>query len=118
MDVFETSRREKRQAFMLALALATVMMIIAAPVVEAAVTRVTGTVNAKVRDTGGGAVEADAVPGGAGQSALSAGALDVKTHAGGGGLITNGDCDGDDSDGRASSKTVAANPNTIITALI
>jgi hypothetical protein len=116
LDVLETSRREKRQAFMLALALATVMMIVAAPVVEAQVRRITGTVN--IRDTGRGVIEADAVPGGAGQSALSAGALDVKTHAGGGGLITNGDCDGDDTDGRASSKTVAANPNTIITALI
>ncbi|MGH2808773.1 MAG: hypothetical protein ACRDKT_16025 [Actinomycetota bacterium] len=118
LDQFETSRREKRQAFMLAVALATVMMIIAAPVVEAAVTRIRGTVTAKIKDSAGGTIDADQVLGGAGQSALSAGALDVRTHAGGGGLVTNGDCDGDETDGRSSVKEVQASPDTIITALI
>ena len=118
MDQYEATRREKRQTFVMALALAICVTIISAPVVQAAVTTVRGTVNAKVKDSGNGVIEADPVPGGAGQSALSAGAIDVRTHGGGGGLITNGDCDGDDTDGRASSKTVAANPNTVVTALI
>lgn len=118
MNNSEATRREKRQTFLMALALAVGVTMLAAPVVEAATTAVRGTVTAKIKDSGGGAIEADAVPGGAGQSALSAGAIDVRTHGGGGGLITNGDCDGDDTDGRSSSKTVAANPNTVVTALI
>ena len=118
MDQYEATRREKRQTFMMALALALGVTILSAPVVEAATQTIKGTVTAKVKDTAGGVVEADRVPGGAGQSVLSNGAIDVRTHGGGGGLITNGDCDDDATDGRANSKQVQANPNTVITALI
>ena len=118
MDQYEATRREKRQTFMMALALALGVTILSAPVVEAATQTVKGTVTAKIKDTAGGRIDADAVPGGAGQTALSAGAIDVRTHAGGGGLITNGDCDGDDTDGRNSTKLIPANPNTVVTALI
>lgn len=118
MDQFEATRREKRQTFLMALALAVGVTVLSAPVVEAAVTTIKGTVNAKLKDTSGGRVDADPVPGGAGQSALSGGAIDVRTLGGGGGLIQNGDCDDDATDQRSNTKTVQANPNTVITALI
>jgi hypothetical protein len=104
---FFNDRREKRQTFAVALVLALGVSIMAAPVVAAAVQSV------KVKN-----IDTDAVPGGAGQNALSSGAVAVRTLAGGGGLVNNGDCDGDDSDGRLSTKTVTANANTVITALI
>lgn len=115
---FDSRKGERRQAFVLALVLAIAVSVLAAPVVEAAVQTIKGTVTAKVKDSGGGAIEADPVPGGAGQNALSDGAMDVRTLAGGGGLISNGDCDGDDTDGRASIKTIAADADTVITAVI
>lgn len=88
MDLVETSRREKSRAFFGAIALALVVAVIAPPVVQAAVTRVRGTVTAKVKDSRGGAVEANPiadqgitdVPG-------SEGALDVANFAGGAGVL-------------------------------
>ena len=88
MDLFETSARDKRQTFFAAIALALVVAVLAPPVVQAAVTRVRGTVTAKVRDSRGGAVEANPiadqgitdVPG-------SEGAIDVANFAGGAGVL-------------------------------
>jgi hypothetical protein len=118
MDLLETSRQDKKKTVMTAVAIVVGVFLLSAPVVSAATqrVRVVGPVN--VQDSTGDALESAAVPGGAGQGTASAGALAVRNFAGGGGLITNGDCDGDASDGRASSKTVAANANTIITAII
>ncbi|HET7481247.1 MAG TPA: hypothetical protein VFK89_00165 [Actinomycetota bacterium] len=106
MDLYQTGR-EKRQIFAIALILALGVSMVAAPVVSAAVQAV------KVKN-----IDTKAIPGGAGQNQLSNNAVAVRTLAGGGGLINNGDCDGDNTDGRLSTKTVAANPNTVITALI
>lgn len=88
MDLMETTRREKSRAFFGAIALALVVAVIAPPVVQAAVTRVRGTVTAKIKDTRGGAIEANPiadqgitdVPG-------SAGAVDVANFAGGAGVL-------------------------------
>jgi hypothetical protein len=93
VDAFETSRREKRSAFMMALVLATGIMVISAPVVEAAVTRIRGTVN--VKDSTGDAVESEPI----GQSGLPAptggsqGAIAVRTFGGGNSFLGAADCD-------------------------
>jgi hypothetical protein len=93
VDVFESSRREKRSAFMMALVLATVIMVAAAPVVEAQVRRIRGTVN--VKDTNGDVIESEAI----GQSGLPAptggsqGALAVRTFGGGNSFLGAADCD-------------------------
>jgi hypothetical protein len=116
LDLQEVSRREKRQTFLVALVLALSVSVAAVPVVQAAVTKITGTV--KVKDSSGDALDSKTVPGGGGQGALAQGALAVRTVGGGGGLIANGDCDGDDTDGKASVRTVAASADTVITAVI
>jgi hypothetical protein len=93
IDVLEASRRDKRQAFVIALALATLMVILSAPVVEAQVRRIRGTVN--VKDTNGDAIESEAI----GQSGLpaptggSSGAIAVRTFAGGNSFLGAADCD-------------------------
>lgn len=118
MDLNVSSKGDKRTTLFTALAIVAGLVLLSAPVVSAATqtVKVKGPVN--IRDTDGTALESGAVSGGAGQGTASEGALAVRNFAGGGGLITNGDCDGDASDGRASQKTVAANANTIITAII
>jgi hypothetical protein len=123
VELYESSRRESRRTWALALTLLVAIFIAGAPVVQAAVqaVRVTNTPNVKIKDTGDGRINSQAVPN-LGVDALgvpgSTGAVDVRTFGGGGGLIAAGDCDGDDSDNRPSELTVAANPKTIITALI
>ena len=93
MDPFETTRREKRQTFITAIVLALAVSFIAAPVVEAAVQRVRGTVTAKVKDTNGSAVESEAIgPMGILEAEGSEGALAVRNYAGGGGFLGAGDC--------------------------
>jgi hypothetical protein len=79
---------------MMALVLATVVMLISAPVVEAAVTRIRGTVN--VKDTNGDAIESEVISP-AGQPATtggSGGAIAVRTFAGGNQFLGAADCDG------------------------
>ena len=93
MDLYESTRREKRQTFFAAIALALVVSIVAAPVVEAAVQRIKGTVTAKVKDTNGSDVESEAIgPMGILQAEGSEGALAVRNYAGGGGFLGAGDC--------------------------
>ena len=93
MDLMETTRREKGRAFFGAIALALVVAVIAPPVVQAAVTRVRGTVTAKVKDTRGGEINASAIPDqGLTDVPGSAGAMDVRHFAGGAGLLGVADC--------------------------
>lgn len=87
MDLFETSRREKRQSFFVAIALAAVVSMLAAPVVQAAVQTV------KVKDTDGSAVDAKKIPAmGLFDAKGSKGALAVRNFAGGGGFLAAIDC--------------------------
>lgn len=93
MDLYETSTRDKRQTFFAAVALALVVAVLAPPVVQAAVTRVRGTVTAKIKDTGGGTINSEAIPAqGLTDVPGSSGALDVATFAGGAGLLGVADC--------------------------
>ena len=93
MDLIEVSRREKRQTFLAAIAFALVAAILVPPVVEAAVTRVRGTVTAKVKDSTGDPVESEAIgPMGLLQAEGTTGAIAVRNYAGGGGFIGAGDC--------------------------
>lgn len=123
MELYESSRRETRRTWALALTFVVAIFIAGAPVVQAAVqrVRVTNTPSVKIKDTGSGRINSQAVPN-LGDDALgvpgSSGAVDVRTFGGGGGLIAAGDCDGDDTDDRASEVTVEADPKKIITALI
>jgi hypothetical protein len=94
VDLFETSKREKRQTFMVAIFVALAAMVLQ-PVVAQAVTRVRGTVTAKVKDTGGGRVDARSInPGGLGitDAPGSRGAMDTRTFPGGAGLLDVADC--------------------------
>jgi hypothetical protein len=116
VDLLEASRREKRQTFTTAIILALVVFLIGAPVVEAAVTRIRGNVN--IKDTGGGKIDASAVPDlGLLGAPGSSGALAVRNFGGGGGLLGAGDCDPGTA-GRPATVTVDAGQNTIITAII
>ena len=118
----QVTRREKRRSFLGAIAIASVVMLIGAPVVQAAVqtVRVKGAV--KIKDTNGVAIESEALPSlGLLGAEGSSGALAVRNFAGGGGLLGTGDCTeaaGTASDPRPNTVTVAAGADTIITGII
>lgn len=93
MDLAETSNRDKRNAFFGAIALALVVSVVAPPVVQAAVQRIRGTVTAKVKDSGGGTINSQAIPAqGLTDVPGSTGAMDVRNFAGGAGLLGVADC--------------------------
>ena len=93
MDLFDSAKRERRQSFVLALVLAIAVSVLAAPVVEAAVTTIKGTV--KVKDSNGSAVESEVIaPGGAFQTGGSSGAVAVRTFGGGNAFGGAADCTG------------------------
>lgn len=113
MDLFQTSAREKRSTFVKVIAGCLLAFIIAPPLAQAAVTTIKGTV--KVKDSGGGAVNASAVPGmGLFDAEGSTGALDVRTFSGGGGFLGAGDC----ASATALPATTTVNAPSIITGLI
>lgn len=153
MDQFET-RAEKTRMFVGAIVLVLVASVVSGPIASAATTVVakikgsggqtikasggavhtrvvnpTKAVNAKLRDSGNGAVEASPVrftkaaiePTGA----SSTGAIDVKTYAGGGSFLGAGDCTtqtgGEDvvaHGGQGLENFVTVPGGTIITALL
>jgi len=98
------------------------IFVAGAPVVEAAVSRVnvTRSVPIRIKDTGNGRVDAEAVGKlGLSQAEGSPGALSVQTFAGGGGLIGTGDCDANDAPpDRPNEFEVAPGEEVIITGII
>jgi hypothetical protein len=89
----QASRREKRQTFFAAVAIALMVMLVGAPVVQAAVqaVRVKGAV--KVKDSRGGTIDASAIPAmGLTDAPGSSGAVAIRTFAGGSGVLGVGDC--------------------------
>ena len=93
MDLFQSSKREGRQTFVLALVLAVAVTVLAAPVVEAAVTTIKGTV--KVKDSNGSAIESEVIneAGAAGlEAGGSSGAIAVRTFGGGNTFGGAADC--------------------------
>lgn len=93
MDLYEASRREKSRAFFGAIALALVVSVLAPPIVHAAVTRVRGTVTAKIKDTRGGQINSSALPAqGLTDVQGSTGAIDTRSFAGGAGVLAAAFC--------------------------
>lgn len=121
----QVTRRDKRRSFFGAIAVACVVMLIGAPVVQAAVqnVRVKGAV--KIKDSNGVPIESEAMPSlGLLGAEGSSGALAVRTFGGGGGLLGTGDCTAaagpaaDGSFSRPNTVTVEAGEDTIITGII
>ena len=111
MDLFETSRREKRQSFIVAIALAAVVSMLAAPVVQAAVQTV------KIKDTGGGTIDAKKIPAmGLFDAKGSGGAIAVRNFAGGGGFLGAIDCGTDPSEPQ--SEEFVGQAGSIVTGII
>jgi hypothetical protein len=131
MDLQNTTRREKRQTFFIAIALAAAVMILAAPVVQASIQKVqiantplpvkvtnpTTKTTSKIKDSAGHAIHSEPVPD-MGLTGVpgSAGAQDVRIYAGGTGLLGAGDCSTDTSTGP--SNVVVVPGNRVITAFI
>lgn len=91
MDLLDSGKRERRQAFVLALVLAISISVLAAPVVEAAVTRIKGNVN--VKDSTGDPIDSQSTGAlGLFQAEGSSGAIAVRNFAGGGGFLGAADC--------------------------
>src|SRR5687768_17294820 len=89
----DSGKRERRSTFVTALVLAVSVTVLAAPVVEAAVTKIKGTVN--IKDTNGDGIESEAIDQ-AGQPAPtggSSGAIAVRTFGGGNQFLGAADCD-------------------------
>ncbi|MGH2754282.1 MAG: hypothetical protein ACRDLB_07580 [Actinomycetota bacterium] len=87
------SRREKRSSFLAAISVALLVMLVGAPVVDAATKKVRLQGKAKVADTNGSDIESEAIGAmGLLQAPGSDGALAVRNYAGGGGLLGAGDC--------------------------
>lgn len=109
----DSGKRERRQAFVLALVLAISISVLAAPVVEAAVTTIKGTV--KIKDTSGDATDSKNIGNlGVFQAPGSNGALAVRNFAGGGGFLGAGDCD----PASPQPNTVTVNAPSIVTGII
>lgn len=136
MDLQQSSGREKRQTFFVAIALAAAVMLLAAPVVQAAVQKVfvtntvpvkvkgqpiavKGTVNSKIKDSTGGAINSEVVPDmGITGVPGSDGALDVRVYAGGTGLLGVGDCTAAAAAGTDPLNTLTVPGNRVVTAFI
>jgi hypothetical protein len=122
VELNESSRRESRRTWALALTLLVAIFIAGAPVVQAAVqaVRVTNTPNVKIKDTGNGRINSQAVPDmGALDAPGSTGAVDVRTFAGGTGFLGTGDCDLNDAPpDRPNEVTIAPSAQRIITGII
>lgn len=95
MDYLEVPTREKSRAVLGAVALALVVSMLAPSAVMAAVQKVSGTVTAKLKDTGGDTINASAIPAqGLTDVPGSTGAVDVRNFAGGAGLLGVAGCAG------------------------
>lgn len=118
----QVTRRDKRRSFLGAIAVASVVMLIGAPVVQAAVQTVKVRGAVKVKGTNNVPIESEALAGlGLLDAEGSAGAIAVRNFAGGGGFLGTGDCTaaaGTATDPRPNTVTVAAGADTIITGII
>jgi hypothetical protein len=122
VELYESSRRETRRTWALALVFVAAIFVAGAPVVQAAAqaVRVTNTPSVKIKDTSNGRINSQPVPDmGALDAPGSTGAVDVRTFAGGTGFLGTGDCDLNDvPPDRPNELTVPAGEKTIITGII
>jgi hypothetical protein len=89
LDPFEVSGREKRRAFVLAIVFAFVLSVIIGPGVANAI----NTVFSRIKDTGGGRIDAKAIPAqGLTDVPGSKGAVDTRNFPGGTGLLGIANC--------------------------
>lgn len=116
MDLYAASGREKRRTFFAAIAISLMAMLVAAPVVEAAVQAVKVKNPVKVKDSNGDVIESEPI---ADMGLLAAegsdGALAVRNYAGGGGFLGAADCTTTTEDGLPNAVEVS---NVIVTAII
>lgn len=93
MDLMEVSRGEKRRTFIAAISVALMVMLVGAPVVQAAVQAVKVKGAVKVKDSTGDVIESKAIGTmGLLEAPGSDGAIAVRNYAGGGGFLGAGDC--------------------------
>jgi hypothetical protein len=115
LDLYEVSRREKRATFIGLIAFALIAALVVPPAVQAAVTKITGSV--KVKDSSGSNVESEAIGAqGITQVPGSSGAIAVRTYAGGNGVVGLGDCSETTADGLPNVVTVEG--GNIVTAIM
>ena len=116
MEMTGLSRGEKRSSFLAAIAVGLMVMLLGAPMVEAAVRKVRVQGQVKVADTNGDALESEVIEDmGLLQAEGSSGALAVRNFAGGGGFLGAGDCTATTADGRPNFVEVS---NVIVTGII
>lgn len=116
MEMTSLSRREKSKSLLAAIAVGLMVMLVGAPVVQAAVQTVKVKGQVKVADTNGDALESEVIEDmGLLQAEGSSGALAVRNFAGGGGFLGAGDCTATTADGRPNFVEVS---NVIVTGVI
>jgi hypothetical protein len=110
VDLYQASGREKRSTFVKVVVACLMAFIIAPPLASAATSVV------KIKDSGGGAIEASKVdPMGLFGAAGSSGAVAVRNFAGGGGFLGAADCTESTADGLTNVVSVT---NSIVTGMI
>lgn len=118
MDLYASTRSEKRRTFFAAIAISLMVMLVAAPVVQAAAqaVKVKNKPQVKIKDSNGDVIESEPI---ADMGLLAAegsdGAIAVRNYAGGGGFQGAADCTATQADGLANSVEVS---NAIVTGLI
>ena len=116
MEMTGLSRREKSKSLLAAIAVGLMVMLVGAPVVEAATQKVEVKGKVKIVDSDGSNFESEVIEDmGLLQAEGSSGALAVRNFAGGGGFLGAGDCTATTADGRPNFVEVS---NVIVTGII
>jgi hypothetical protein len=104
------TRREKGTSFLAAIVAGLLVMLVFAPLAEAAAKKV------KIVDSNGDAIESEVIPDmGLLQAEGSSGAIATRTFAGGGGFLGAGDCTETTADGRPN---FIETSNSIVTGIL
>jgi hypothetical protein len=110
------SRREKSKSLLAAIAVGLLVMLVGAPVVEAATQKVKVEGKVKIVDSDADNIESEVIEDmGLLQAEGSTGAVAVRNFAGGGGFLGAGDCTATTADGRPNFVEVS---NVIVTGII
>lgn len=116
MEMTGLSRREKSKSLLAAIAVGLLVMLVGAPVVEAATQKVKVEGKVKIVDSDADNIESEVIEDmGLLQAEGSTGAVAVRNFAGGGGFLGAGDCTATTADGRPNFVEVS---NVIVTGII
>ena len=123
MEFLEGQKRQRRQAWVTALAVILAVYSFGFPVVEAAISKVKlagGTANARIKSSTGKPIESKPVNRmGVLNAKGSTGAMSVRTYSGGGGLLGAGDCTVSEEPAQGPlANVVSIGGGSIITALV